>query len=280
MREDEEDERIKQKVFSIGKWTGIVIIVLILFFGTFYIVSAGERGVVMTFGKPSMDAKGEGLHFKIPLIQSVVIMNVQTQKYEAELSAASSDLQDVKTKIAINYHLLPDTVPEIYRDIGIGYADKVIYPLEQEVNKAATAQFTAEELITKRDAVREQMKQILSEKLAPRGIVVEEISIVNFAFSDSFTAAIEAKVTAQQAALAALNKLEQIKYEAQQTVTKATAEATALQLQKAQVTPELIQLRQIEVQRAAVEKWDGKLPMVTGGAIPFLSLNSLNNSTN
>ena len=101
---------------------------------------------------------------------------------------------------------------------------------------------------------------------------MEEISITNFDFSDSFNEAIESKVTAEQNALQAKNKLKQIKYEAEQTVEKAKAEAESLRLQRQEITPDLIRLRQIEVQRTAIEKWNGKLPQVTGGAIPFIDL--------
>jgi len=251
------------------KITLLSIVILVVLFGTFYTVQAGERGVLLTFGKPSDVAIGEGLHFKIPIAQKVVKMDVKTQKYEADLTAASQDLQDVNTKIAINYHLVPERVPEVYRSIGILYAEKVIYPLEQEANKATTAQFTAEQLITRRDAVREQMKTALIEKLAPRGIIVEDVSIVNFAFSSSFSSAIEAKVTAEQNALAAKNKLEQIKYEAEQRITTATAEAEAIKIQtqaiNAQGGKDYVQLK-------AIEQWDGKLPTYTGGAVPFINI--------
>ena len=140
--EDEENSDIKTAK-AIGKWIfgGISFMFIItLFFSTFYIVSAGERGVLSTFGNPSMDAKAEGLHFKIPLVQGITIMDVKTQKYEADLSAASKDLQTVNTKIAINYRLVPDSVPVIYKTIGTNYRESVIYPLEQEATKAATAQ--------------------------------------------------------------------------------------------------------------------------------------------
>jgi regulator of protease activity HflC (stomatin/prohibitin superfamily) len=256
---------------------GILLGSLILFFGSFYIINAGERGILLTFGKVDISAKGEGLHFKLPIIQKIVKMDVKTLKYEADLTAASRDLQDVNTKIAINYHITSESAPEIYRNIGINYADKIIYPYEQETNKAITSQFTAEELITKRDAVRERMKTELKDKLQSRGIIIEEISIVNFAFSPSFAQAIEAKVTAEQNALAAKNKLEQVKYEAEQTVTKGKAEAEALSLQKLQITPDLVQLRQIEVQREAIAKWNGIMPttLLSGGnnILPTIPLN-------
>lgn len=250
----------------------VCLVLGVIIFNVAYIISAGERGVLLTFGKPNMVPKTEGLHFKIPLVQTIVKMDVKTLKYEAELTAASRDLQDVSTKIAINYHIVPEQVPEIYKTIGITYADKIIYPMEQEVNKATTAQFTAEELITKREQVRENMKNTLRDKLASRGIVVEEISIVNFAFSKSFTEAIEAKVTQEQQALQAKNKLEQIKFEAEQKVASAQAEATALSLQKQFITPELLRLRQIEVQSKsldvqlkAIDKWSGQTPTVLVG---------------
>lgn len=247
---------------------GAVSFLLLSFiFMSFYTIDAGERGIVLTFGNPNMIPKSEGLHFKIPLIQKVIKMDVKTLKYEAELSAASRDLQTVTTKIAINYRISPESSPEIYKTIGTNYADKIIYPTEQEVNKATTSKFTAEELITKREIVREEMKGLLQEKLSSRNIIVEEVSIINFDFSKTFNDAIEAKVTAEQQALAAKNKLEQVRYEAEQTIARASAEAEALRLKKQLITHELVQLSQIEVQsksldvqREAISKWDGQMP--------------------
>jgi regulator of protease activity HflC (stomatin/prohibitin superfamily) len=254
-------------------WGVIAFIVLIILFLTIYTIPAGYRGVVLTFGKPSAVASGEGFNLKIPLAQSVIKMDTRTQKYEASLTAASSDLQDVTTKIAINYHLSPESVPELYRTIGVDYATKVIYPLEQESNKAATAQFTAVELITKRDQVRQIMKSTLADKLAPRGIIVEDISIVDFAFSPSFSQAIEAKVTAEQNALAAKNKLAQVDYEAQQRVTQAKGEADAIAIQ-AQAINSQGGASYVELQR--INKWNGQYPMFMGsGASPIVDMRSV-----
>lgn len=273
-REGDMDENIKTGI-RYAKWGVLCIVVLIVLFGTAYTINTSERGVISTFGQVSPNGVEDGLHFKIPIVQRVVKMNVQTLKYEAELTAASKDLQDVTTKIAINYKIQPDRAPEIYAKIGLGYADVVIYPMEQEINKATTAQFTAVELVTKREEVRTKMKGMLIERLAERGIVIEEVSIVDFKFSPSFSQSIENKVVAEQSALAAKNKLEQVKFEAEQRIAQAQGEAEALRLQKQQVTTELLQLRQIEVQRMAVEKWNGILPQVTGGAVPFISLQQL-----
>jgi len=199
-------------------------------------------------------------------------MTVQTQKYEADLSAASKDLQTVSTKIAINYRVNDASVVELYRTVGVDYSVKVIQPLEQEANKAITAEFTAEELITKREEVKNRMKSLLVERLAPRGIIVEELSIVNFDFSESFNAAIENKVTMQQNALAAQNKLEQVKFEAEQRVAQATAEAEAIKIQasaiQAQGGANYVQLKW-------VEKWNGVQPvtMMTTGANTGMLIN-------
>lgn len=263
---------IKKLLFGAASF----IIATVIVFGSFYIISAGQRGVILTFGKPSEMAIGEGLHFKIPVIQKIVKMDVKTLKYEADLTAASKDLQDVNTKVAINYKIIPERVPEIYRTIGLYYQDIVIYPLEQETNKGITAKYTAEELITKREEVRENMKNDLKEKLSSRGIIVEEVSIIDFKFSDIFTQAIENKVTAEQNALAAKNKLAQVEYEAQQRKVQATAEAEAIKIQAQAIQS---QGGNDYVRLQAIEKWNGVLPQFTGGgAIPFIDFNSISNN--
>jgi len=263
---------IKDEEFNIGKAmsAGIIGLVIIsVLFSTFYTVPAGSRGVITTFGSVDMIPKGEGLGIKIPFVQNIEIMSVQTQKYQADLTAASQDLQDVQTTIAINYRIVPEQASEIYRNIGISYPDKIIYPLEQEINKATTAQYTAEQLITKRDDVRNTMKSLLGDKLKGRGIIVEEISIINFKFSESFTQAIELKVTAEQNALAAKNKLAQIEYEAKQRVTQATGEAEAIKIQAEAINK---QGGKEYVQLQAISKWTGVLPTVTGGVVPFIDV--------
>jgi len=249
---------------------GVVsVLVIVLLFSAVYQIDAGQRGVLLTFGNPDMNAKAEGLHFKIPFIQNVVKMDIKTQKYEAEASAASKDLQTVTSKIATNYHLTPDSVPMLYKEIGINYQERVIQPLEQEIVKATTAKFTAEELITKREEVRLDIKNTLHERLALRGIIVEEVSIVNFDFSPSFNAAIEAKVTSLQLKLKADNDLQRIMVEAEQRVTQAKGESEAIAIQAQAINS---QGGRDYVQLQAINKWDGVLPKITGGATPFISL--------
>lgn len=248
----------------------LTVVILVAIFGSFYIVGAGERAVVVTLGKASDVSQAPGMHFKLPLISKAVKFDVKTQKYEADATAASSDLQTVNGKLAINYHVAPESVPSLYREIGADYSDRIIQPLEQEVVKATTARFSAEELITKREQVREEMKATLTERLRPRGIIVEEVSIVNFDFSQSFNAAIEAKVTAEQNALAAKNKLAQVEYEAQQRVAAAKGEAEAIQIQSAAIQA---QGGKEYVQLQAINKWSGNMPLVVGsGNLPFINI--------
>lgn len=247
---------------------GLMMVGLIIFSAfSVYQIDAGERGVLLTWGKPSMEVLGEGLGFKLPIAQEVKKVNIQTQKYEASASAASKDLQIVTSTIATNYHLESSQVPLLYQEVGINYQERIIQPLEQEIVKSITAKYTAEELITKREEVRNEIKDSLHDRLINRGIVVEEVSIVNFDFSKSFNDAIEAKVTAEQQKLKAENDLKRIKVEAEQKITQAEAEAESLRIQSNALreNKDVLELR-------AIEKWDGKLPLVTGGAVPFINV--------
>lgn len=249
-------------------------LILVLTLNPFVVIGAGERGVVMNFGAVQKEILNEGLHIRMPIMQKVVIMNVQVQKGEGQGDAASKDLQQVTTNVAINYHLDPLKVAHIYQSIGTfnQVGERIILPAVSESVKAATAQYTAEELISKRQEVREKIRQVLLVRLAVYGVIVDDFSIVNFAFSREFSNAIESKTTAEQLKLKAERDLERIRIEADQKILQAQAEAESLRLQKENVTENLIKLRQIEMQQRAIEKWDGKLPQVTGAATPFIDL--------
>lgn len=270
------DGEVANKALSWGKRLGIGVglILLFMFLAPFTVIPAGHRGVITTFGKVREEVLGEGLHFRIPIVNTVNKIDVRVQKGEGEGEAASKDLQTIHTKVALNYHLKPERVAITFRDIGgpeeVG--ERIIVPAVQEAVKAATAQYTAEELISKRSEVRDRIRAYLVDRLGKHGILVDEFSIVNFDFSRSFNDAIEAKTTAEQLKLKAERDLQRIKVEAEQKVAQAQAEAQALKLQKQEITPELIKLREIEAQRMAIEKWNGVLPSVTGGAVPFIQV--------
>jgi len=250
-----------------------IILVILVFFRPFVQIGAGERGVVMNFGAVQDTVLDEGLHFRIPIMQSIVAVDVKVQKSESEAAAASSDLQDVSSKVALNYHIMPDKANIVYQSIGIAFKERIIDPAVHEVVKAVTAKYTAEELITKRPAVSDAMKTALTERLLIHNIAVDAFSIVGFSFSKIFMEAIESKQTAEQLALKARRDLDRIKIEAEQKITAAKAEAESLRLQRANISTDLIELRKIEANLKAIEKWNGILPQVTGaGAVPFIGV--------
>lgn len=246
----------------------IVVTMIFIFSFPFGTVGAGERGVKLRFGAVEGKELDEGLYFRIPLVEKIKKIDVKVQKTEAVANAASKDLQTVNSQVAINYHLDPSKVTKIYQEVGINYAERLITPAVQESVKASTANFTAEELITKRQTVKEEIKQLLKDRLVPVGIMIDEFNITNFDFSQSFNQAIEAKVTAEQQALAAKNKLEQIKFEAQQNIEFALGKAEAIKIESQALrdNPQVLELR-------AIEKWSGNLPNVVGSdTVPFVNI--------
>ncbi len=257
----------RENATSVLKFGFFAVVAIILLFMSVYTVSAGERGVLLTFGKPDMDSVEEGLHFKVPFAQTVKKMEVRTQKIETNAAAASKDLQNVETIVALNFHLSPSQVPSLYQEVGKSYVERIINPAIQESVKAVQAKFTAEELISKRTEVRQGIQEVLTDRLIKYYIVVDDFNIVDFKFSAEFNNAIEAKVTAEQQKLKAEMDLERIKIEAEQKVTRAEAEAESLRIQSIALSKnkDILELR-------AIEKWDGVMPKVTGGATPFVSL--------
>lgn len=220
---------------------GVIVILISIIVGSLTTIPAGHRGVVTRFGAVTGTILGEGLKAKLPFIDSVVKMSVQTQKDEADAVSASKDLQDVNTTIALNWHLDPDMADEVYRSLGLDYINRLAAPAIQETVKQVTARYIAEDLILKRDEVKAAITENLSARLMERGIITETVSITNFKFSDTFTAAIEAKVAAEQAVLEAKNKLERVKVEAQQAEAQAKGEADA-RIAKAQGEAEYIRV--------------------------------------
>jgi len=255
----------------------VIAVIVVLALNSFVIVNAGQRGIVLQLGAVRPVVLSEGLHFKIPFVQNVVPVEVRVQKSQTEQTAASKDLQTVSTTVAVNFHLDPNQVNKLYQHVGLAYGERIVDPAIGESVKAITAQYTAEELISKRSEVSSKIKEILSAKLATYYMVLDEINITEFKFSEEFNNAIEQKQIAEQQALKANLDLQRIEIEAKQKIEQAKAEAESLRLQKQEVTPELVQLREIEAKLKAIEKWDGKLPNVTGGAIPFIDVNSSNN---
>ena len=245
----------------------VAFVVLIGVFGSFGTIGAGERGVVLQFGAVQDKIFDEGLYVKIPLIQQVEVMDVKIQKDEVPASASSKDLQVVTSKIALNYHLDPSAVNKIWQEVGKNYNARIIAPSIQEAVKAVTAKFTAEELITKRETVKDQIKANLAERVVSRSIIIDEFNIIDFSFSPAFNEAIEAKVTAEQLKLKADRDLERIVIEAEQQVAQAKGKAAAItvEAQALRSNPKVVELRWIE-------KWNGEVPTYWGQASPFIGI--------
>ena len=238
----------------------------------FVTVEAGKVGVVTRFGAVQDVILQPGLHGKIPVVTRVVPLDIQIQIVEADATASSKDLQVVTSKIALNYRIDGAAANTIYQELGLEYPKRIVQPALQESIKATAAKYTAEELITKRAEVAQEMEDDLIERLANKNIIPTDLSIIDFNFSNEFNDAIEQKQVAQQAALRAQNDLEKVRIEAQQTLAeaegrakaeleRARAEAEAQKMLRDTISPELLQLRFIEA-------WDGKLPVYNGGDLP------------
>ena len=272
------DEKENFKVTKFVKHIVILLfIILPVLFGSWFTVGTGQRGIVLRFNNVIRIAK-PGLNFKIPYIESIEKMDVQTLKEQVETFAASKDLQTVTTAVALNYNINPEQIDTLFREIGIDYKARIIDPAILESIKASTANYTAEELVTKREQLREDILLLIKEKLSFRHITPTDISITNFKFSDAFDTAIEAKVTAEQNALAAKNKLEQVKYEADQRIAQAKGEAEAISIQAKAITQqggaEYVKLQWIEAWKqggALVPK------VVSGSGAGFLMNLDINN---
>jgi len=267
---DNEGEVDKILIPKIVGHAALGFVALILFFGSWFTVGAGARGVVTRFSSVSR-VVSPGLHFKLPIIEEVIGIDVQTLKEQVDATAASKDLQNVSTVVALNYNINPDQVGILFVEIGEDYKARVVDPAIQEAIKASTAKYTAEELITKREQLRIDILALVKEKLSPRHIQPTDISIVNFKFSDLFEQAIEGKVTAEQNALAAKNKKDQVQYEADQRVIQSKGEAEAIKIQAQAITQ---QGGDDYVKLQWIKQWNGQLPItMLGSATPLININ-------
>ena len=236
------------------------IIAIIMVFGSFFVVPAGNKGVIFnTFTGIKDKTYDEGLHFKLPFFEKPYRFEVRTRVYNDDAAAASKDLQIVSTRVALNYHIDKDKVNTLFKNIGPDYEFRIIDPSIQEVVKAITAKHIAEELITKRENVKEEIKLSLKERLARSYIILDDLSITNFDFSPEFNHAIEQKVTAEQNALKEQNNLKVVEYQAQQKIAQSRGEAEAIRI----VNEELLKSPKY-IDYLTIQKWDGKMPLALG----------------
>ena len=248
---------------------GLLLFIILGMFKPFAIIKAGDRGVIMRFGKVQDAILDEGLHPIIPVVNTVESLSVRVQKNDIDAEASSKDLQDIKTQVALNWHIDPAKVNKVFQRVGDEeqIVFRIITPAVSEIVKAATAQKNAEEIITKRKEIKQQIDEELKGRLDDYGILVDDVSLVNVSFSPEFARAIEAKQIAEQQAKQADFEALKAEKTAQAEINRAKGQAEAQRLQKLTLTPALLQ-------KEAINKWDGKFPTVMGGdgALPFINI--------
>ena len=256
-----------------------IIVIIVILAESIVIVEAGHRGVVLYLGAVENKVLGEGVHFIIPFVEQVVQMEVRTQKFQAEATAASKDLQEVQTVIALNYRIDPQEANKIFQILGVNYADRVISPTIQESVKASVAKFNAEELITKRETAKSVIANAIASTLSANDIQSQNVFITDFQFSDAFATQIEQKVVAFQKFLTEQNNLRAVEVVANQTVAqaegqarsnaaRASGESEAIKIitQQLRESPEYLQWQ-------AISRWNGQMPYALGtGGFPFFQL--------
>ena len=259
----------------------VLIIIGVVASSSVKIVDAGNRGILTHWNavdleNPPLD---EGIHFVIPFQDEVVQMEVRTLKYDTSTRSASKDLQTVQTTVTVNYHPDTERVHYLYKEIGLSYESRVIQPAIDETVKQVSANYNAEELITKRPLVKADIENAIRERLNQFYIDTEVISITDFEFSPLFAKAIESKVEAEQKAQKAENDLIRIEVEARQLEAQAVGLAAA-NIAEAQGEAEAISVinsalssNPYYLEWLKTQAWDGKLPLVVGeGGTPFISI--------
>ena len=269
--------RDKAGNIAVGKIVGLAVILLlalIIIGGSSVVVEAGQTGVVLTFGKVSPVVLQEGFHLKIPFAQNVVMINNRIVKTEVTTEAFSKDLQTVSTVIAVNYHVNKSASAEIYKEVGLGFEDVLVTPAINEVLKAVTANYTAQQLVSSRGDVSVLLDENLNTKLNEYGIMVDDLNIINWDFSEEYITAIEAKQVAEQNLIKTRTEQEQAlviaNTEAQKQIIAAQAEADKIKLladaTASSNTTIASSLTDILIRYETLQKWDGQLPQVTNGS--------------
>lgn len=277
---DIKNRKKKSKGAMIAVICIIAVAVLIVVLSAGAIVPAGSTGVVVTLGSVSDTTYSEGFHLKIPFVQQVEIVSNKIQVYETDASAVSKDLQTVNSKIAVNFRVRSDASASIYKNIGADYQQVILMPAVQESMKAISAKYNAEQLITNRNQVGQEIKEQLESKVSEYGIQIEKFNIVNFDFSAEFNSAIEQKQVAEQNLLKTKTEQEEqlviADADAQKKIKAANAEAAAIkakadaQAEANKVISESLNDTLLKYQ--LLEKWDGSVPKVSGNANPLLTL--------
>ncbi|MBQ6146314.1 MAG: prohibitin family protein [Clostridia bacterium] len=263
--------------FSPFKLVGLIlaVILVVAFISASYVViPAGHTGVALTFGKVEDTVLQEGLHFKVPFVQKIAVMDNRIVKLDVNTEAFSKDLQTITTVVAVNYHVGKENSQTVYKNVGLNFEEVLITPAVNEVLKAVTAKYTAVELVSSRAEVSMLLDDGLNEKLNGYGIFINELNIINWDFSEEYINAVEAKQVAEQNLIKTRTEQEQALVianpEAQKRVIAAEAEANEIKvLAEANAESNRIiteSISELLIKYQTVAKWDGKLPTVMSGS--------------
>lgn len=246
----------------------IFIILVIVAFNSITTVPTGFVGVKTRFGKVQQDVIQEGLNLKVPFIEKIVKIDCKTKKVETTAAGSTKDMQNVSTSIAVNYNVNKETANNLYREIGLDFENIIISPAIQESIKSTLAQYTAEELITKRSNVSNEIQNILIDKIQEKGFVITEFNLVNIDFSEEYDKAIETKAVRQQEVETAKAELEKQKIQNEKEISEAQKDAQVMALQNSQITENTLRLKELENEKAMIDTWNGTLPstMLSNGA--------------
>src|SRR5574340_404131 len=258
----------------------VVVIALIIGWRTFVIIPAGHRGGVLWWGSVEKRIMGEGLNFVVPLAERVIKVDVKVQPHPLrQIDASSKEYQNVKMTGMMNFHIYPAYVNDLYQKVGLDFADKVIDPAFNDFVKEVVPTYPIGEILPKREEIRKRAMGKLGENLSRYHIIVDDIYIANIRFSPEYEKAVEAKQVAQQQVETQKQVLAQREIEAQQKVATAKGEAESIQVVaqgQARANDALSRsITPILVQYKGIEKWNGILPQVSGGAVPFIDLNKM-----
>jgi prohibitin 2 len=247
-----------------------IVLAALLLLQSFYIVEPGFSAVHLRLGRIIKTQTLEGFYVKMPFIDSITRFDMRIQRAEIETKALSKDLQTVSVGMVVNYRI--EGAAGIFKNIGRDFEKIIIDPFVQESVKAIVAKFDAESLIQKRHEAKDMVVSELIQRLGSKQITLVDFNFTHLDFSPEFIHAVEAKQIAEQDAKRAENMTKQVREEALQIRARAEAEAFSLKVKRESITPELTKLKMVEAQVKAIEKWDGHLPQVTSGAVPFLPM--------
>ena len=248
---------------TVAKLIGVAILVFILAIAASsgsYVVEPGFRGVEVTLGKVSPIFKGEGFGWKTPFVTRIIPVTIRQQTRDLTADCYSSDLQQVKTELRVLYRVPEASIVQIYQGYAGDPFDSLIAPRVQEALKEVTAMQSAEQIVKNREDIKTKTLASVRQKIGTL-LIVEDVVIQNIDLSKELETAIEAKMVQEQEAAKAKFTQQKAQIEADTVVIKAKGDAESIRIrgEALKQTPAFIDLQ-------IVEKWDGKAPMVVGGA--------------